>query len=397
MSKRNQLKFLDLFANLDREVKSFSKSFKKLNLLGKSLKELIDQKNVLLQKKQNFSTELKEIEEIDLKKDEEKNISKEHSLIVNSHDILEKLNLIYFSLIESQSPIIPLLKTFESDLEKLSEIDDKLNQSFLHLKNSSLELEEAVNLILNFKSKLEIDPHRLEEIENRISQIHTLEKKYGSFEDIERHKQKVLNELDSLQNIDSSILSTRDEIEKLQSQVDKKALYISEERSKYAKTFKTKVLSILKDLNMQAALFEIDIKKDFRSPIGDDLITFLFSANKGEKLSPIKSIASGGELSRLMLSIKKTLSEKDNVSIIFDEIDSNVGGRAASLIGQKLKELSNFRQIICITHFVQVAKIADTHLLIYKEERDKNTFSKIKTLSSDCKKLEYDRMIGINH
>ncbi len=395
VSKSYQLKLLDLFSNLKNEVASFSQDFTNLKTLEKKLEELKSQKQKSEKKKIFIQEEIDEIEKANLQENEEEEITKEHSLLVNSHDILEKINHIYSSLIDSNNPIIPTLKTYENDFLKLSNIDNNFSESLNLLKNANIELEEVSHFLMQYKSKIEPNPERLQQIEERLSEIYTIKKKYGNtYKDIHDHMTIKKTELDDIENIDEKIEKLSHEIKNLSQKVKDQSLYISKTRHLKSKSFEDTVVQLLKELNMSSAKFKIEIQQTETTSTGIDSIEFLFSANIGQKLHPLKSIASGGELSRLMLAVKTTLSNKDRLCIIFDEIDSNVGGESAAIIGNKLKELAKVRQIILVTHFVQVAKKADTHFLISKLENNNLTTSYVKKLNKEEKQAEFNRMIG---
>ncbi|MBN2478645.1 MAG: AAA family ATPase [Parachlamydiales bacterium] len=395
LSKNSALILLDKFSNLEKETKDFSKNLKNLNLLEEEIKSIETKKNEAEGKKQKLKTEKQLIEDVNLLENEEEELEKEHTLLINSHEIHEKIDFIYNLLIENENAIIPSLKSLDSHLRFLKQTDETFSESFNLFENAGIELDEISYLLMKYKSKIDINPKRLEEVESRLLQIHKLKKRFGSYKDIQNHLFIINSEINSFENLDDDLKKANNERKKIADTLDEQANFLTKQRLKFSKDFEEKVSKLLKELNMVSSTFKIDINKDKRSFYGDDAISFLFSANLGKKPDPLHQIASGGELSRLMLAIKTVLNEKDqNIPIIFDEIDANVGGQSATIIGQKLKKLASFRQIILITHFVQVAKCADSHLLISKREKDNSTYTIIEKLLDNAKEKEYQRMIG---
>ena len=390
-----QMELLDKFSNLEERVLSFAKDYNLLNQTEKKLDQLLINKKDLEEKKRVLNLEKAFIEEVDLKKDELILLEQEYKILKNSEEILQKTGLITNLLSENENAILPILKSFEKTLNELIKLDPSFKEAMSLFKTGYLEIEEVSNFLLNYNSKTDLNGKRLEEIEIRLNDIYKLLKRYVSFENLQKEHKNILDELDGLQNIDSDIELHISTIKTLSSKVESKADEISKLRRKNAILLKEKVLLVLRELNMPSCSFEIEISKSDRGSNGDDAIEFLFSANAGMDIKPLNLVASGGELSRVMLAIKTALQEKEGACLIFDEIDSNVGGKSATIIGQKLKELSKTKQIIIITHFVQVAKFADRHLLMYKNENEK-AVSKLKELDNISKENEYQRMVGIS-
>jgi DNA repair protein RecN (Recombination protein N) len=397
ISKSYQLDLLDVFANIKEKVSIFSKNFSKLKNLKKDLDLLIDKKNTQETLILKYKEDLLNIEKVNLQECEEDELSQEHKLLSNSYDILNKVDA-FDNFLSNENINAPFIfKKFENDLFEIKDLKKDFLESYNLIKNINLEILELNHLTLNMRSKIDVDPKRLEYVESRLNEIFKLKKKYGStFEEINIYKEKIEDEINKNLNIDQEIENIKKEIDNLNIILNKDALIISEKREKQAQILEKKVVNSLKELNMTNATFIINIIKEKRTINGDESIEFLFSSNKNFKASIIKNVASSGELSRLMLSLKEHIFKNDDMPcIIFDEIDANVGGTSATIIGEKLKKLSDFMQVILITHFIQVAKASKNHLLVYKKESNNKTISKVKKLDEISQKLEFNRMIGI--
>ncbi|NGX56203.1 MAG: DNA repair protein RecN [Candidatus Anoxychlamydiales bacterium] len=398
LNEKYQLSLIDIFSNLKNKVSSFSKDLNLLKNLEKKLDDLIKQKEISYKKIESSKDDLLNIEKVDLKENEEENLLNEHHLLASSHDILKKIEFFDNFLSDENIALISKFKNFENELLSIKNLSKDFDEAYNLIKNINFEVDEINHAILKIKSKMDIDPTRLEYVENRLNEIHKIKKRYGStYKEITSYKEKAISTINFQENIDDKIEEEKKKINVLSKDLDLKANEISEIRQNNSQKFKQSVEKILKDLNMKNSSFNVDITKTNRTSIGDDHITFLFTANSGTNLQPLKNIASSGELSRVMLSIKQSIAKNDATPcIVFDEIDANVGGLSALVIGEKLKELSKYMQIICITHFVQVAKFSKNHLLIYKNENAKRTISKVQKLDKITQKLEFDRMVGIS-
>jgi DNA repair protein RecN (Recombination protein N) len=278
----------------------------------------------------------------------------------------------------SEGNELPAIKQNLANLEHCVRFDPQLTPVAQSMKSALLELEEIGRTLRSYADRIEADPKRLIDVEKRLAAIESLKRRFGP--DIEGQKKKLQEKTE--QNLDIQIESKQMNLAALK----KKNLSLAEEiykkRKAAADPFANQVLTELKSLNIPHAKFEIT--NEFR---------FLFSANPG--LAPIflEQCASGGELSRLLLAIKTVLAEGTRC-LVFDEIDSNVGGQTAAILGEKLKRLAEKRQVICVTHFVQVAKCAREHFLVTKIEKEGNAFTIIQKINEKEREKEYDRMMG---
>lgn len=385
----NQRKILDTYSETLPLVEKLETSFKEQQDLQKketTLKQMSETRNRDLKW---LEDDLEFIEDLNWKKEEEEQLLKEHHLLTHSQELIEKLDTL--TTIFAEMPV----KKASQILERCANLDSNLLSHASTLKSLSLEFEEISRSIHSYLNRLEADPNRLEKVETRIAQIEQLKRRFGkTFEEIESKKRDLNQKIEALKNLDEELNLIQKDLRKKTEENYELGKRIREKRREKGAQFSHLIISELKSLNLPNGQFSIQIQEAPLSSHGMDLIQFLFSANIGHPPIPISECASGGELSRLLFSMKVILSSKENQTcLIFDEIDGNVGGQTASILGEKLNILSQEKQIICITHFVQVARLAQTHFAVKKNENLGKT--QIRKLTENEKQDEYDRMLGV--
>ena len=372
---------LDAFAGIVGEVDEYKASVRQAREIGAELEKWLQ---VPKERELEWAEkDLAWIEEVDWKAGEEASLAEEHNVLIHAQDLAAKVSGVSFGL--SEGPELPSLKRMQAGLESCIRFDPKLAPIAQSMKNALLELEETGQLIQNYADRLEADPGRLAAVEKRIGAIESLIRRFGA--DIEGQKEKLRARVQELTHLDAKIGSLRSEMEKIGEQNRQRAASILEQRRAAAPRLASQVLAELKSLNLPHAQFEIAIGKEIHE------VQFLFSANPGLPPAPLEQCASGGELSRLLLAIK-TILVSGSSTLVFDEIDSNVGGQTAAILGEKLKRLAEKRQVICVTHFVQVAKCATDHYLVKKSTRGDHAYTDVARLSQREKEVEYSRMLG---
>jgi DNA repair protein RecN (Recombination protein N) len=288
---------------------------------------------------------------------------------------------------------LAVLKNKFVEIEDYNQRLKKLNKKFADIYYS---LEEFVFDLGDFESAFNYDEQRIAIISDRLDLINTLLRKYG--EDIETvlsYLEELYQKRDKLENVEEKISSLTKKNNKFKKEILKKSGELSQLRKEYAKKLEVKLKAELKDLAMEDVRFKVDFKQKEITADGTDQIEFLISPNRGEDLKSLAKIASGGELSRIMLSLKTITAALDQVdTLIFDEVDSGVGGKTAAKMAAKLSQIAAERQIICITHLPQLASAANHHFLIKKERGKNRTFTKIYALDKDERVAEIARMIG---
>jgi DNA repair protein RecN (Recombination protein N) len=257
-------------------------------------------------------------------------------------------------------------------------------------------LEDASISLRDLKNKYDLEPERLSEIEERIELIKSLERKYGKGEEaIMRYRDAAEDELKRLDLTDERLHFLETDLNEKEDMLSRAALALSEKRKHVAKMIEELVKKELKELAFIDAEFRIDIRQESITSSGFDRVEFLFSPNPGEPPKPLIKIASGGELSRVMLALKSILADVDNMPIlIFDEVDAGIGGRTAESVGKKLKKISNKHQVLCTTHLPQIASLGDFHLQITKRQRNGKVYVEVKEISGRERQDEIARMLS---
>lgn len=384
--------YIDLLADNKKEIDEYYTNFKRLNSIRKELSSLEFDEDEKRRKIDILKYQIKEIEDANIKVGEVNELKQKRLLAENYQEKINSLNSVlhFFNGNDEKDGAIALLKNSLKHLIKISNTDiDKLNEIISSLEdiNSNISSE-----IYNLNS-LELD---INEINQRLDLLQRLMIKYGNDEE------KVLDFLydakSELENIfcsEQKIESLSVDLENSKLELIKRAKILTDIRLSVAKIFESQVCEVIKFLNMPSVVFKINFEQGRYSKNGCDNIEFLISTNPGDEPKPLVKIASGGELSRIMLAIKSTLLDKDNVdTMIFDEIDSGISGFAAEKVGIQLKKLSNARQVICVTHLAQIAAKADTHLLIEKSVSENKTYTGVKKLEGDTRINEIARIMS---
>lgn len=391
-----QRELLDLFGSLKEEVSLFGKLFEE-NKQRKIEKLKLDEKEQQKERELAFCLEQqKELCSLQLKEGDEELLFQEYTLFSKSQEILEKKDQLYNILTEGSENALAKVNKSKSLLESLASYHPMFKESAELMEQSFLSLQEALHLLDKTSSFFEVDPKRLSFLEEKLPLIHRMKKKYGStinqWEVYKKELERKIADFDTLdetkERLSSMIALTEEKLSLLGKELTKKRVLA-------AKKLSTSLQEELRSLNMVDTKVDIRITEQTRSLTGEDLISFWLETNTGEDPTSIKDHSSGGELSRLLLALKICLAEKNNIpTLIFDEIDANVGGQTAKMIGEKLLSLSSHHQVICITHFPQVATFASHHLLVQKQESNNRTFSTIKSLDKKDRQLELLRMLG---
>jgi DNA repair protein RecN (Recombination protein N) len=397
----SHLMILDAFIGQEiQPLKNNIKSlYQELNKVQKELAEIEIDDSQRARELDIINFQIDEIEEASLMKGEYEDLKEEYKSLSHAEEIYQVVAELISALSGddySEKGIMDRLAVLKN---KFVEIEDynqrlkKLNKKFADIYYS---LEEFVFDLGDFESAFNYDEQRIAIISDRLDLINTLLRKYG--EDIETvlsYLEELYQKRDKLENIEEKISSLTKKNNKFKKEILKKSGELSQLRKEYAKKLEVKLKAELKDLAMEDVRFKVDFKQKEITADGTDQIEFLISPNRGEDLKSLTKIASGGELSRIMLSLKTITAALDQVdTLIFDEVDSGVGGNTAAKMAAKLSQIAAERQIICITHLPQLASAANHHFLIKKERGENRTFTKIYALDKDERVAEIARMIG---
>ena len=284
----------------------------------------------------------------------------------------------------------------ERELARLVRYTDAYNE--LHEKVADLmyQVQDVAEELREARNDLSYSADELEQIEARLDVIHRLRRKYGSdCEEILNYLEKAQKELDEIEFADDHVERLKIKCQKAEKEAWDAAMELRQNRVKAAKELSERILTELAQLDMPKVQFSCNFTETELTPLGADLIAFYMSANAGEALKPLSKVASGGELARIMLAMKNVLAEQDHVAtLIFDEVDTGVSGRAAQKVAEKLRSVAKSKQVLCVTHLPQLAALANTHLLIAKAERDGRTYTTVTPLDLEGRKRELARIIG---
>lgn len=398
LSKKKHLEILDDYAKeeLAPLKEAVAKDYRIYRQLETELKNADVDEEERLREVSLLEYEIKELEEADLKEGEDEELEADYRKFVNGKKIMEALSGAY-QCTGGEEQASELTGRALRELGSVSSYDEKIE----NLEQQLLEIDNLLNdfnrEIAAYMEDTEFDEETFYQIEKRLDEVNHLKSKYGSSiaAVLEAFEQKQ-KRLEQLQDYDNYLNTLKDKVKKAEQALSASSEKVSKVRQKYAKTLVKAVTEALKDLNFLDVIFEMKFERlaGFTANGFDDA-EFLISTNPGEPVKPLGKVASGGELSRIMLAIKTVLADQDAVeTLIFDEIDSGISGRTAQMVSEKMNVLGRSHQIICITHLPQIAAMADAHYLIEKSVRNKNTVSTIRQLEGEEIIEELSRMLG---
>lgn len=388
-------KILDLFGSYQPLLSDYKKTYLLLETLKKELDTLKKEQPGSLREMERTLIEISEIEEAALKEGEEESLFETYSFMASAKERQSSLEELLLAL-EGDHGVLPLLKKAKSAYNQLNELDPSLKEDLTLFPQVMIEIEELIHSLSKAYARQEVDPAKLDKLQKRLTLIERLKRKYGTtLGEIFAYCQSSKERLHHLQNLEKILEEKQEAYELLHRQVEALACQLSCERKKCSLEFSEKTSAILHALNMKGAELFIEITPIALSASGTDRIEFFLYSNVGEKQIALKEGASGGELARVLLAHHILLAGKESIgTLIFDEIDANIGGTTAALIGEHLKALSQSFQIICITHFPQMAISAHQHLQIAKQVQKGRTFSQIKYIAEEERSQELARMTG---
>ena len=385
MSKQEHINYLDNFIGKDllNEKYEYQKLYNRYNEIKKELKENYGDEKEKQRKLELLKYQLNEIEQANLKENEEDELNNERKKIMNYEKIYTCLTEVDSNLSES---VIDGINLSIRALEKIEDIDDEYKNKLTDLKNIYYDVQELTRDISDLNSDVSFDESKRNEIEERLDCIYDLKRKYGnSISEIIEYKEQIEKDIYTIENLEEHNNKLKKELEDLTTKMSEKCSVLSKMRSKYSKVLNEKINKELKDLEMKNASFHVDIKYDESGNFnqnGLDDIEFLIATNVGDEAKPLIKIASGGEISRIMLAIKTVLADTDEVPIlIFDEIDTGISGKAAKSVGEKIKIISQKHQVLCITHQANIAAKGDSNYFISKKVENEKTYTNIKLLN----------------
>ncbi len=385
--KKNHLDILDKFAKdsileLKEQIKE---EYSKYTKLIKKLEEFNIDEGQKAREIEFAEYEVNEIESANLKPEEDVQVEEEFKKLSNSKEIVSALSEIYNALsYETAGGLGDIINKAVMDINSIKGMDEKISQFQTELYDIDNLCRELTSQIYDYNSGMDFNPEYVREVEERLDVINHLKLKYGnSIEEILRYKEEKEEYLEKLNNMTDEMESVKNQISELEGTLNNLCTKLSEQRKKAAKELEVLVKQALVDLNFIAVEFEIQItRKESIGENGFDNVEFMISTNPGESVKPLVKVASGGELSRIMLAIKSILATEDDIdTLIFDEIDTGISGQTAMKVAEKMAKISRNHQVICISHLSQIAAMADSHYLIKKTADENSTTTSIKKLT----------------
>lgn len=400
MHERRHIHLLDHFAGekMEKAYDSYAEIYNKYVKLKKKLETATENEQQVAQRIDLYSFQLNEIEEANLTIGEEEELEDEQRKLQNFSRLFERLNTAY-EAISGEARALDWTGSAMSDLEDAKDVDKNIATQYEAVANSFYALQEAGYELKNMIDDLEYDPARLDIVENRLALFLSLKRKYGqTIEEILLYRDQIADELDGLINRDERLHQDQLKFDQVVKDLEVEAEELSIIRKETAKELEVAIMDQLQQLHMEKASFQVKVTQKKANEFdvnGYDDVAFYIATNVGEPLKPLATVASGGELSRLMLALKTIFSKHQGItSIIFDEVDTGVSGRVAQAIAEKIATVASHSQVLCISHLPQVAAMADQHYLIKKSVKNERTRTSIENVRAEDRIDELSRILS---
>jgi len=394
----NHLQFLDAFADNDSLKEAYSVKYAAVSELQREIDRMSMDEGEKLRRMETLRYQIEEISKAELEAGEDDALEERRKVLQNAEKLSDGINVAVECLYgtDDSDGAEALLVAAERELGRLERYTDAFSE--LHEKVADLmyQVQDVAEELRSARDDLSYSSDELERIESRLDVIHRLRRKYGvTCADILDYLEKAKQELDEIEFADDHIARLKVKCEKAEKDAWDAAYALRQSREQASRTLSERILTELAQLDMPKVQFSCVFTEIPLGANGADSVAFYMSANVGEALKPMSKVASGGELARIMLAMKNVLAEQDQVNtLIFDEVDTGVSGRAAQKVAEKLRSVARNKQVLCVTHLPQLAALAETHLYISKEERDGRTYTTVKPLDREGRKYELARIIG---
>ena len=399
--EENHLRFLDAFADNGALLADYREKFAAVSELRRQIDRMTMDEGEKLRRMETLKYQISEIEKADLKSGEDEVSEQRRKLLQNSEKLSQGLEEASEALLggDDSDGAAALLAQAAYALSRIARYSDDYTGFQERLTDLKYQVQDIADEVRDSLDELSYSADELETIEARLDIIHRLRRKYGAdCDEILAYLDKAQKELDEIEFADDRVEQLKKKLAKQEKQAWDAALALRKNRQEQGTVMAEKILSELSQLDMPRVQFQCRFRETELTSEGADAVAFYLSANAGEDLKPLSKVASGGELARIMLSMKNVLAEKDAVdTLIFDEVDTGVSGRAAQRIAEKLKSLAKHKQVLCVTHLPQLAALADTHMLIAKSEHDGRTYTTVTPLDRKGRAMELARIIGGAH
>ncbi len=396
LSADKQREFLDLFGKFREERARVAELYRETEALKREAAALQQKMQERQSRIDLLKFQIREIDAAGLKAGELEHLTEQKTILSNLSRLRDLADSAYETLYAADDACIMKLSALTRKLQEMAAIDHKASELLGAVESAIPVLDDAAVSLRGYKARYEFEPGSLDAVEDRLALIHRLEKKYGvGIDAVTAHRDAAAEELKNLEIMDERKAAVESELIVKEPMLAEAAAGLSAKRKDASLRMEKLVLRELKQLAFGDAEFLISVDREAISPHGIDRIEFLFSANAGEPPKPLAKVASGGELSRIMLALKTVFADVDSVPVlIFDEIDSGIGGKTAEIVGKKLRNLSNNRQVLCATHLPQIASKGDIHLKIEKRQKDERARVEVQELSGSERMNEIARMLS---
>lgn len=399
------LAYLDSFGELEPALSAYREEYAKLDALRKQIASLQMDETEKARRLDILQFQIDELESAHLRLGEEEELDERKAMLRSADQLVAAVEGAYHALFgtDSQDGAASLLAEAEGNLSRVSNLSADLSQLSENLVALRYGTEDAAERLRELKNSFDFSPKELDQVEDRLDHLHRLKKKYGAtVRDMLDYLNKIRQELDQIELSDDLLIKLKKQRKAQLAMTRTLAETLSAQRKAAAERLKARIEEELRQLDMTKVRFQTEFSpkpgKLGLDDTGMDEVRFLMSANVGENLKPIAKVASGGELSRIMLALKNVLAENDNIcTLIFDEVDTGVSGRAAGKVAEKMSRLSLTCQVLCVTHLAQIAAMSDYHYSVHKEEKNGRTYTCVETLDRPGRRAELARLTGGAH
>ncbi len=393
--------YLDRFGRLEPQRESYAACYHAMSDLRSQIRQLQMDEAEKARRVDTLKFQIDELERAKLKPGEEEELVRRRDILRHGEKFLSAVDGADFFLSgdDEQVGAVTLLRQAEESLSGVKRLDDSLEELVKRLENARCEVYDLAELIRDKREEFDFSPAELDELESRSDLLYRLKKKYGAtVEDMLEYLDRCRRELDAIETADDTIAHLEGQLREAEKKTKAAGAALTKARTEAARRLEEHILRELRDLDMGRVRFSIELTEKEPAADGCDSVRFLLSANAGEDLRPLARIASGGELARIMLALKNVLAEQDQVgTLVFDEVDTGVSGRAAQRIAEKMAQVSRHKQVLCVTHLPQLAAMADTHFSVEKGERGGRTYTRVLCLDRQQRAQELARLTGGAH
>ena len=401
LDEEQHLVYLDAFGRVDTLLEAYRGRYDALQAVERQIRSLQMDEAEKARRMDTLRYQIEELERARLKRGEEEELLSRRNFLRNSEKFISAVEGAHFSLSgdDGSSGALTMLRQAKDFLAPIRSLDDEYASLHERMEQLYSELYDLAETVSDQRDNFDFSPNELDDVEGRLDQLYRLKKKYGpSVEDMIEYLERCRGELEAIEYAGDTLLQLENERVKARNAAQSAARELSRARQAAAADLERQILQELQQLDMGKIRFSVSFEEQELADNGMDSVRFLMSANLGEELRPIHKIASGGELARIMLAMKNVLSEQDQVgTMVFDEVDTGVSGRAAQKVAEKMARISRNKQVLCVTHLPQLAAMADTHFSVEKGEANGRTFTKVVQLDRPSRRAELARLTGGAH